>query len=249
MENIMVIAHRGANRCAPQNTLPAFKKAIEMGADGFETDVHLSKDGIPVICHNDTVDETSTGSGEIKNLTLDELKKFDFGSYFDESFKDTPLPTVEELLPLCKGLKILNLELKGGNDTERRELLVTKTLELVKKFNLEDILVISCFDPETLRSARKLAPDCKTGYLFSEKSLNEYNVSDPIELVKEIGCVAVHPHVPCVTEDFVKRAKENNLKINVWTVDEKEDILNLVQNGVDSLITDMPDFTFSVLGE
>ncbi len=249
MKNIMVIAHRGANRCAPQNTLPAFKKAIEMGADGFETDVHLSKDGIPVICHNDTVDETSTGSGAIKDLTLDELKKFDFGSYFDDSFKDTPLPTVEEFLPLCKNLKMMNLELKGGNDTERRELLVAKTLELVKKYNLEDILIISCFDPETLRCVRKLNPDCKTGFLFSENSLKEYNVTDPIELMKEIGCVAAHPQVKCVTEEFAKRAKESNLKINVWTVDKKEDILDLTQKDVDSLITDVPDFTFSVLAE
>ncbi len=247
--NIKIIAHRGANRCAPQNTIPAFKKAIEMGSDGFETDIHISLDEVPVICHNDTIDETSTGKGAIKSLKLDELKKYDFGSYFDESFSGTAIPTLEEFLPLCKNLKMLNLELKGGNDTERRELLVKKTLELVKKYYLEDILIVSCFDPETLRCVKKIDPNCKTGFLFSENSLKEYGITDPIELMTELGCTAAHPQVNCVTKDFVKRAKEIGLQINVWTVDEPSDMRNLIEKGVDSLITDMPDRAFEVLAE
>ena len=89
-----ILAHRGANKHAPQNTIPAFLKAIELGADGVENDVHLTKDGELVICHNYTIDETSDGKGNISDYTLEELKKFDFGSYF-------PLILQERKSPLC----------------------------------------------------------------------------------------------------------------------------------------------------
>ena len=98
----LVLAHRGANKVAPQNTIPAFKKAIEFNADGLETDVHLSKDGHIVICHNYTIDETSNGVGRVDEMTLLELKNFDFGSYFSDDFKGVSLPTLPELLDLTK---------------------------------------------------------------------------------------------------------------------------------------------------
>ena len=149
MYNVNIIAHRGANKRAPQNTLPAFEKALEMGTDGFETDVHLSKDGVPVICHNYTIDETSNGTGEIEKMTLEQLKSYDFGSYYDLKFKGTPLPTLDEFLDLAvgKNLKVLNIELKPEKDTARRETLVRKTLDAVKARGLDDILLISSFSP------------------------------------------------------------------------------------------------------
>ena len=108
----LVLAHRGANKVAPQNTIPAFKKAIEFNADGLETDVHLSKDGHIVICHNYTIDETSNGVGRVDEMTLSELKNFDFGSYFSDDFKGVSLPTLPELLDLTKSMKLINIEIK-----------------------------------------------------------------------------------------------------------------------------------------
>ena len=135
MYNVNIIAHRGANKRAPQNTLPAFQKAIEMGTDGFETDVHLSKDGVPVICHNYTIDETSNGTGKIEEMTLEELKKYDFGSYYDPKFKDTPLPTLDEFLDLAtgKGLKVLNIELKPERTPQDAKHLSAKHLKQLKQ--------------------------------------------------------------------------------------------------------------------
>lgn len=92
MAKSLVIAHRGANKYAPQNTLAAFKKAYELGCDGFETDVHITKDGKVVICHNYTIDETSTGKGKVADMTLDELKGYDFGSYYSKKFEGTEIP-------------------------------------------------------------------------------------------------------------------------------------------------------------
>ena len=102
MAKINVISHRGANLVAPQNTLPAFRKSFEIGCDGVETDIHLTKDGVPVLCHNFTIDETSTGNGAIKDMTLEELLQFDFGSYKGEEFKDTKIPLLEDFIKLCK---------------------------------------------------------------------------------------------------------------------------------------------------
>ena len=92
MSDCLVITHRGANRYAPQNTLPAFQRAVEIGTDGFETDVHITKDGHVVLCHNYTIDETSNGKGLISQMTLEELKNYDFGSYFSKKFAGTTTP-------------------------------------------------------------------------------------------------------------------------------------------------------------
>ena len=123
-----IIAHRGSNKEAPQNTLPAFRRAIAEGTDGFETDVHVTKDGALVICHNYTIDATSDGRGEITSYTLGELKLFDFGSYFSDEFKGTPLPTVDEFLELVgpTDAEIINIELKSPRQSESG--IVKKTL-------------------------------------------------------------------------------------------------------------------------
>ena len=142
---VKIIAHRGANKKAPQNTMPAFIKAIEENADGFETDVHLTRDLVPVICHNYTIDATSDGVGEISSYTLEELKKFDFGSYFSEDFKGVTLPTLEEFLTEAakSNGEIINLELKCPR--EGMTLLVEKTLDTVKEIGCLDRVLISSF--------------------------------------------------------------------------------------------------------
>ena len=96
MAQIHVIAHRGANIYAPQNTMPAFQRALEIGVDGFETDVHLTQDGKLVLCHNYTIDKTSNGKGSISQMTLGKLKTYDFGSYFSPKFADTRIPALKE---------------------------------------------------------------------------------------------------------------------------------------------------------
>ena len=252
MYNVNIIAHRGANKRAPQNTLPAFEKAIEMGTDGFETDVHLSKDGVPVICHNYTIDETSNGTGEIEKMTLEQLKSYDFGSYYDLKFKGTPLPTLDEFLDLAvgKNLKVLNIELKPEKDTARRETLVRKTLDAVKARGLDDILLISSFSPEILEYIKQVDPICKTAFLYPAGYVRAHLAFiPPYKLMKKLQCHAAHPHKLCIRADFVKKAHEKGLEVNVWTIDESEDIRAMIEAGVDGIITDCPDRVRSILNE
>ena len=167
MSDCKVISHRGANKQAPQNTIPAFEKSLEIGVDGFETDVHMSADGVPVVCHNYTIDETSDGKGEISSKTLEELRCYDFGSYFHEKFKGTQIPTLDEFLTLCEtaDIEIMNIELKTPLSGEKG--IVEKTISAVKEHGLFDKLLISSFSPELLVECKRIDPKCKTGFLYS----------------------------------------------------------------------------------
>lgn len=246
-----VIAHRGANKKAPQNTLPAFITAINEGTDGFETDVHLTRDGIPVICHNYTIDATSDGRGEITSYSLDELKAFDFGSYFSEDFRNTPLPTLDEFLELTSesSCEIINIELKCPRDKNIRHL-VEKTLDSVKKYGCLDRVIISSFSPEVLMTVKKTDPRCKTAFLYpiSNPSVCRFIVY-PFFMVKKIGCDIIHPAHVAVTRNLVKTAHKLGIKVNVWTVNEKSTILKLLDYGVDGIITDKPLETREIIEE
>ena len=169
MAKINVISHRGANMVAPQNTLPAFKKSFEIGCDGVETDIHLTKDGVPVLCHNFTIDDTSTGKGAIKDMTLEELLQFDFGSYKGEEYKDTKIPLLEDFIKLCKenNVEVLNIELKSEVPGEAPIEFPKVTIELAKKYDMFDKLIISSFDPAILVVCKKLDAKCKTGLLYA----------------------------------------------------------------------------------
>lgn len=245
-----VIAHRGANRKAPQNTIPAFQTAIDEGTNGFETDVHLTRDYVPVICHNYTIDATSDGVGEVSSYTLEEIRKFDFGSYFSEEFKGISLPTLDEFLELTakSSAEIINLELKCPRNGMR--LLVEKTLESVKKFGCIDRILISSFSPEILKTVKEIDARCKTAFLYPTSQINVCRpMMNPFLTVKRIGCDVIHPNAIAVTERVVRFAKKLGLKINVWTVNDKKTILRLLDLGVDGIITDMPLETREIIDE
>ena len=237
-----IIAHRGANKKAPQNTLPAFVTAINEGTDGFETDVHLTKDGIPVICHNYTIDATSNGRGDITSYTLAELKKFDFGAYFSQEFKDTPLPTLDEFLELTSesGCEIINIELKCPKDNNIRRL-AQETLKAVKKYGCLDRVIISSFSPKVLKTVKEIDARCKTAFLYPISHISVCRpVIYPFLLIKKIGCDIIHPASIVVTKKIVDIAHSLGIKVNVWTVNEEKAIIKLLEYGVDGIITDKP---------
>lgn len=247
---VKIIAHRGANRYAPQNTLPAFEKAFELESDGIETDVHLTSDGVPVICHNYNIDGLSNGKGAIREMTLEQFKGYDFGSYFSDKFTDTPAPTLEELLELCanKKLEILNLEIKPPKENDFS--IVKKTIDMVKAFGLYDSMLLSSFSANVLIEAKKIDRACKTAYLYSPDKKDFYRVGRRIEkFAREIGACALHPIDMLVSRQMVEKAHNEGVKVNVWTVNKKSSILKFADYGVDGLITDKPEFVRQVLLE
>ena len=248
MDSVKVISHRGANHYAPQNTLPAFERSLQLGVDGFETDVHITKDGVPVICHNYTIDETSNGMGRISSYTLSELKQFDFGAYYSPKFKGTPIPTLDEFLELVASsdLEIMNIELKSPKEKETG--IAEKTIEAVKKHNLFDRLLISSFDSRLLVEAKKIDSRCKTGFLYSPNHLDAVKMLvAPIAFAKKIGADALHPMDIYVNPLYVKAAHNAGIKVNVWTVNSERKIRQMIRCCVDGIITDCPDRVKAVM--
>ena len=249
-----VISHRGANIVAPQNTIEAFKKSIEIGCTGFETDVHLTKDGVPVICHNFTIDETSTGKGAIKDMTLEELRAFDFGKYKGAEFEGVKIPTVDEFLELSKtmgdDMKVLNIELKSEKFGEAGTEIVEKTIDAVKKHGLFDKLLISSFDPAILVVCKKIDKNCKTGLLYSPDKLIGVKIAmNPISFALEIGADALHPVYLCVNKRYIEKAHKAGLMVNPWTVNNPKTAQKLIDMGVDGLITDNPGMVNMLLNK
>ncbi len=246
-----IIAHRGANKKAPQNTLPAFITAINEGTDGFETDVHLTKDGVPVICHNYTIDATSDGRGDITAYTLDELKKFDFGLYYSEEFRNTPLLTLDEFLEVTSesSCEIINIELKCPKDSNISRL-VEATFRSVKKYGCLDRVIISSFSPEVLKTVKEIDARCKTAFLYpiSHPSVCRL-VLYPFFIVKKLGCEYIHPASLVTNKKIVDIAHALDIKVNVWTVNEKKTIEKLLSMGVDGIITDKPLETREIMNE
>ena len=244
-----VISHRGANQVSPQNTIEAFKKAVFFRADGFETDVHLTSDGVPVICHNYTIDKTSNGKGAIASNTLDYLKRFDFGSYFHHSYKGTEIPTLDEFLKLSAraNLKVLNIEIKSPKSKDY--IIADKIIEAVKEYGLFDTLLISSFDPDLLVYIKDYDENCKTAFLYSPDKPITYKqvLGKEVGFAKSIGADALHPHQLFVSQELIDEAHENGIMVNPWTVNREKDITKLVKMGVDGVITDVPNIAKRII--
>ena len=236
-----IIAHRGANKKAPQNTMPAFRQAVEDGADGFETDVHLTRDGKLVICHNYAIDATSDGRGLISDYTFDELRTFDFGSYFAPEFRGTQAPSLEEFLQLAKEARLdpINVELKSPR--AGRRMLTVKTLEAIKAAGLTDRVIISSFDPRILRTVKCLEPACRTGFLYpcQDPRVSGF-VPSALLCARSIRADYIHPAYIVVSRALVLAAHRLGLGVNVWTVDDPRTAAFLISCGVDGIITDCP---------
>lgn len=241
----LVLAHRGANKVAPQNTIPAFRKALEFNADGIETDVHLSKDGEIVICHNYTVDETSNGKGFVDELTLAELKAMDFGSYFSKGFSGVTLPTLSELLDVVKGMALINIEIKPPRTNND---LVKKVVEEIHKYGIEKNSIVSCFNPECIRQVKEIDKNIKTALLYEDDELgNEIMTFGVAKYCQQLNADAAHPHRKLITHKEILELHNLGMAVNPWTVNLEEDIVRLTEWGCDALISDVPDYCRKVL--
>ncbi len=215
----------------------SFKNSL---ADGIELDVHMSKDGVLVVIHDERIDRTSNGSGYVIDYTLEELKKFDF-SKPHTGFNNVKIPTLEEVYTLLKPTNLtINVELKTGIinyiDMEK------KLIELEEKISMEGRIIYSSFNHYALMELRKHKPDVKIGLLYSEGFIDV-----PI-YGKNLGANALHPNFyNLFAENFIEQCKDNILDINVWTIDREDFIKQAVLMGVNSIITNKPDVALNAI--
>ena len=230
------IAHRGASAKAPQNTLVAFRKALEMGADGIELDVRLSADGVPVVIHDATVDATTNGRGRVDRMTLDQLKQLDAGSSFSPAFAGERIPALNEVLETVGQSMLLNLELKGIQLSSRA--LEEAVAGLVERHALEGNVLISSFNPLALRRVQRIAPHIPTALLYSRPAWPALRLAD---LILARPTTAVHPHYKVADEQHIRWARANHVRVHVWTVDDPVEMRRLIGWGVDGIITNEPE--------
>lgn len=166
------IAHRGASGYCPENTMVAFKKAVQLGATGIETDVQMSKDGYLVLIHDESLRRTTSAkNGMVKDFTLSELKQLDAGAWFHSKFKGERIPTLEELIQWASGNSILlNLELKNGIVPYAG--MEERVIRCVKYYGMTNHVIISSFNHNSLLRCKEISADVSTGLLYSAAFLN-----------------------------------------------------------------------------
>ncbi len=239
-----IFGHRGARRAAPENTLPAFQIALDMGVDGLELDVQLSSDGQLVVIHDFTLERTTNGSGLVSDLSAAELAALDAGSYLSADYADAGVPTLQEVLDLVGDSCRVNVEIKsvdpeGGPAVE-------PLAELIRARGLYDQVIVSSFNPISLIKMRWADPRVRLGLL--------YEVRLPPHLqyawfTSILNPEAIHPQSPLVNEEVMQWARARGLEVNAWTVNVIDEARRLAALGVDALITDIPDVLIGALAE
>lgn len=229
-----IIGHRGVPHLAPENTMASFKKAVELGAEGLETDVHKTKDGKLVLIHDEKLERTTDGSGLVGQYTLSELQEFSAGIRFSPEFKDERIPTLEEFLDFVseKGVYI-NIELKTG--VVEYPGLEQDVIDALHRYHMEGRVILSSFNHESLRTCKKIDSSVPTGILYM------CGMVEPWIYAKRIGMDALHPLYLSIRPEMMESIRENGLQLNPWTVDEPEAMKAMIDIGVSGIITNYCD--------
>lgn len=238
----LVFAHRGANKLAPENTLPAFRKALDLCADGVELDVRYSSDGHLVIMHNPDLDATTNGQGKVSAHTLEELRRFDAGIKFGPEFAGTRIPTLDEALDLLAGRCLVNIEIK--TDELNAGGIARDVVASVRGHAMADQVVISSFNPFALRPVKDAAPEIATAYLTAPDLPRWMRLALTRAYTRADG---IHPHHEMVDENYMAWAQQRRLPVRVWTVDEEAEMRRMIALGVDTIVTNVPDRLLAVL--
>ena len=230
---------------APENTLPAFRLAQSLGADGIELDVRLSLDGVPVVIHDARVDKATDGIGLVRRKTLAELRDLDAGSHFSSQFAATRIPTLEEVLEEVGRQLFMNIELKWPGLNRG---LVETVVDTVNRHGLAHRVMFSSFDLLLLRRARRLAPGIPIGYVYVS-SFHFPRAREWLAGAMVGKPEAHHPYFEFVDEHYMAWARNEHRRVHVWTVNQVEDIRRMCTLGVDMIMSDYPGRVQKVLSE
>lgn len=239
-----ILAHRGASKERPENTMAAFRRAQELGAYGIETDVHLLMDGTLAVHHDSELGRCENRQGSIYEYNRERIKSFSAGAWFSPAYADERVPCLEELLAFAREKDLfLNIEIKRGTGFYFGDIGV-RTVSMVKAYGLAERCVFSSFQHDILSGILEHFPDACLGALY-EKDFG----MDMIAYARENGFCALHPHASAVNPAFVRRTHDAGIQVNVWTVDEPEQIREMLAAGVDGIITNDPAGALAVCGQ
>ncbi len=251
----LVIAHQGGDGLWPGDTMFAFQNAANLGVDVLEMDVHITKDGVLVLMHDEAVDRTTDGTGEIESMTLAEIKQLDAGydwtpdegSTFPFRGQGVTVPTMEEVFQAFAD-KRMTIEIKKTNAS-----MIKPFCGLIRKYDMQDKVLVASFYDDKLKEFRIECPEVATSsaknettiFVLSSKAfLAGFNSPKflSLQVPEESGGITV------MTEAFVKASHSRGLAVEVWTINDADTMQKLINWGVDGIITDRPDIMMEVLG-
>lgn len=222
-----VVAHRGGAALGPENTLPTFQRAVELGVDAIELDIHQSADGGLMVIHDDTLKRTFGVDLRVDATTTAELRKHG-------------VPTLSEAIELVDGRCLLIVEIKHPKK-KRHKGIERRLLKTLKEYDVISKTIVISFDKKSLRLLRELSPELQTGWLFA---------TPPLALektVKDLGVSYLGPHFLLATPSLIERAHRLELKVNAWTVNDENAMRLLTERGIDAITSDRPDLLIDSL--
>lgn len=233
------IAHRGFSGRFPENTLLAFMQAEKAGCDGIELDVHLTRDGVPVIIHDEDIRRTTDGEGLVCSFTAAELRAFNASAAW-KGERVQSIPTLEEYFEWVKDTRLFtNIELKNGViDYPGLE---EKVIALIRRYALEERILFSSFNHYSILRCKRLAPEIRCGLLYS------CWLANPGAYAKSIGAECLHPHFSSLNAETLAEIRSQKVQVNTWTVNEESDMRRLIGEGIEGLITNFPDRLHTLL--
>jgi len=239
MRKPWVIAHRGASGLAPENTMAAFERAVELGVLFIETDLHLTRDARFVAIHDATLERTTNGRGKVSDFTLAELRGLDNGIWYDRQYEGQRLPTLEDILEFARKRDVVfYLEVKYEAAWGMHHALVGA---LQKEQDAARTIVIS-FDASTIESVRKLDASIMTGLLIEEGNHN-----GAVRKALDVGARQICPRNSLVTNELVAEAHSADLLVATWTVDDADEMRRVIAAGADGVMTDFPDRLMAIV--
>jgi glycerophosphoryl diester phosphodiesterase len=241
---VMRIAHRGASGAgmAPENTLAAIEKALEIGVDLVEIDIHLTADGHPVVIHDRTVDRTTDGSGAIDTLTLAEVRELDAGGWYDKAFKGQRIPTLEEALEAVGRRALLLIETKTEEAAER-------AVTVIRSRRLQTHTVMQSFQGQAVRAVNRLDRRIPTAFLMSGSEAVLRRKTGVVKRVQKLGANALSLNYRAARSELVLQFLNRAMGFWVWTVDEEEEMREMIEMGVGGIITNYPERLNRVMQE
>lgn len=232
----LVIAHRGARKYAPENSISAFRKAVELGLDGVELDVLCTSDGIPVVCHDDDLKRLSGEHVHIHRTPYSMLKEKDIGRLFNPFYAGERIPSLKEALDVFTGTNMLiNIEVKS--QPHQHGHFMERVVDTIEASGLKPQITVSSFKRNLLYRLGRIAPEIRRAQLLLPRA---FFFLDAVFSASMLEVHGINPHVSKLSKGIMKFARKRNLSVITWTANRPEDIRRSIDMGVDGVITDEP---------
>lgn len=233
----LIGGHRGSSARAPENTLAAFRAALEDGAELVELDVHLTRDGQLAVVHDEQTQRTTGVSGLVAAMTMDDLRLLDAGNYKGAEWEGEGIPELGDVLAMAHGHMLVNVEIKGGIAA------ATVVARRVAEHDMAGDVIVSSFEPSSVAAAAALRPPLLSGLLLDRP------VADPIAAARAVGAALLHVEYRHLSAPLVQAAHQAGLGVLAWTVNVPGEMRRLASIGADAILSDDPRLLRAIVGE